>query len=207
MIDLIDESWKCYVETKEEFEKAKRFLEEKGFRIGLTHDILRLGRESGGKLYLTNAPNIENMRICWNTENQGYTSSHSDATKQILGEEKMFDMKTQPWFIRINSQEEFGAVNEWLLDNHGASLECEWNEDCMVGLTNTTVSGYVDDEHIMWSCLDTIGNVGEEIKFSFKTVVDSVEFPEAVSEEKKEIERLTKIIEDAQKSLNKLKGE
>lgn len=206
MIDLIDERWKCYVETKEEFEKAKKFLEGKGFRVGLFHDVLRFGRESGDRLYLTNAPSIESMRICWNTENQGYTSSYSDATKQILGEKNMFDMKTQPWFILISSQEEFGAVNEWLLDNHGASLECEWNEDCMVGLTNTTVSGNVV-EHVMWSDLDSIGNAGEEIRFSFKTVVDSVEFPEAVSEEKKEIERLTKIIEDAQKSLNKLKGE
>ena len=38
----------------------------------------------------------------------------------------MFDMKTQPWFIKINSQEEFDLVQEWLIENYGKGLQCDW---------------------------------------------------------------------------------
>lgn len=212
MIDLINESWKCYVDTKEEFENAKNFLEKMGFDFLPDAEILEDRNGEKNKVYLTNSLYFADKKVYWGREDGAYTRPYPDATKQILGEEnvfnmKAFNMKTQPWFIRINSQEEFDVVDKWLLDNHGVSLDCRWNGGHMVGLTNTTDSGHAYEDHIMWYGSDDIGNIREEIKFSFKTVIDSVEFPEVVSEEQKEIERLTKIIEEAQQSLNKLKGE
>lgn len=212
MIDLINESWKCYVDTKEEFENAKNFLEKMGFDFLPSVGVLGYRKDEKIKVYLTYSLDFADNRVYWGREDGTYTCPHPDATKQILGEEnvfnmKAFNMKTQPWFIRINSQEEFQAVQEWLIENHGVSLDCRWNGDYMVGLTNTTDSGHTYGDHIMWHGSDDIGNIREEIKFSFKTVIDSVEFPVVVSEEQKEIQRLTKIIEEAQQSLNKLKGE
>lgn len=118
----------------------------------------------------------------------------------------MFDMKTQPWFIKINSQEEFDLVQEWLIENYGSGLGCEWTGHIpKEGVTNTTDSGRVCSR-VMYYELDGLRPRAQEIKFNFRKVIDNVELPDVKSEQELDIERLTEIINQAQETLNKMKG-
>lgn len=121
----------------------------------------------------------------------------------------MFDMKTQPWFIKINSQEEFDLVQEWLIENYGKGLQCDWEgyfKKC--GVTNTRSDMEVSPNCVMWAGENSeVHKYANEIKFNFRKVIDNVEFPDVKSEQELEIERLTEIINQAQETLNKMKGE
>lgn len=121
----------------------------------------------------------------------------------------MFDMKTQPWFIKINSQEEFDLVQEWLIENYGKGLQCDWEGyPKKSGVTNTTTERVVSNKHVMWMGEGAKADkYASEIKFNFRKVIDNVEFPDVKSEQELEIERLTEIINQAQETLNKMKGE
>lgn len=127
-----------------------------------------------------------------------------------VGEREMFDMKTQPWFIKIDSQEEFDLVQEWLIENYGSGLQCNWGgptKKC--GVTNwSRAVGRACINHVMWMGEgEKPDKYASEIKFNFRKVIDNVEFPDVKSEQELEIERLTEIINQAQETLNKMKGE
>lgn len=126
-----------------------------------------------------------------------------------VGEKEMFDMKTQPWYIKINSQEEFDLVQEWLIENYGSGLECDWDgyfKKC--GVTNWESCGMeVSRGWVMWMDEKSKADrYASEIKFNFRKVIDNVELPDVKSEQELEIERLTEIINQAQETLNKMKG-
>lgn len=114
-----------------------------------------------------------------------------------------FDMKTQPWFIRIESEEQFKAVDDWLLVNFGQRVDLPYYGGVSF-LTNASKSGRIYDEFIYVSDAEYAPDGCKEIKLSFKTTVDLASLPEVETPEQVEIKRLTKIIEDAQENLAKL---
>lgn len=128
---------------------------------------------------------------------------HANWFELVKEDDMKFDMKTQPWFIRIESEEQFKAVGDWLLVNFGKRAEIYYSE-YIAFLTNTSTSGTVCNGVLYAVHADDICDGCKEIKLSFKTTVDLVSLPEVETPEQAEIKRLTKIIEDAQESLSKL---
>lgn len=118
-------------------------------------------------------------------------------------ENKMkFDMKENGWYIRYNNEEEFNLVQEWLQENYGKKMPCHY-----VGyskyLTNVDDRGEICNR-VMHGCMYNKG--AKEIVLNFKTVVDSVEWPEVETEAQKELAKLQKQIEELQNQANILKG-
>lgn len=120
-----------------------------------------------------------------------------------------FDMKTQPWFIKLNNALEFEAVNKWIKENTGRELIMSYFNG-MIAISNTDDDGdvwggpmYVEDNNE--SKLARSNITCHEIKVNFKTVVDSVEFPVVESEQEKKIRELQETIEVAKRQIEELR--
>lgn len=119
---------------------------------------------------------------------------------------KQFDLKTQPWFVRVNNEQEFNLLQEWLKENFGTHYNCGWHPQ-MMGLTNTTVDGKIYNSYVMWFSDDkSLNQNSNEIKLHFKTALDSVEWPIVESEEDKKIRELKETIEAAAKQIKELEN-
>lgn len=119
---------------------------------------------------------------------------------ELVEEKQMFDLKKNPWYIKPNSQEEFNAVQEWLLDNFGAKFAHGYEKGMC--LSNTD---YSDKRlnYVVWYIDEPKGRDLLEIKFTYKTTVDKVEWPVVESETQKKLRELEeqqrKIAEDIAK--------
>ena len=123
----------------------------------------------------------------------------------LKGKEQVFNIKTNPWFIRVNSKEEFEAAKKWLDENFGNYLDTGY-ETYIVGLSNTDDSGTIQPR-VVWMDKNSLKATERyEIKLNFKAVVDSVEYPVIKSERDLKIEELEQSIKEAQERLNELKG-
>lgn len=117
---------------------------------------------------------------------------------------KQFDMRTQPWFIRVNNEQEFNLVQEWLEENFGTVPYFGWYPQTK-GLTNTNVDGKMYSDYVMWFCDDkNLNQNANEIKVNFKTIIDSVEWPVVESEKDKKIRELEETIKKAQEQIKEL---
>lgn len=116
---------------------------------------------------------------------------------------KQFDMKTQPWFIRVNNEQEFNLAKEWAI-----SCGIEYN-DYGVSPENViaicTANKYPAQEHFYYLVAgETPNKNAKEIKLKFKTIIDSVEWPVVESEKDKKIRELKETIEAAAKQIKEL---
>jgi hypothetical protein len=96
---------------------------------------------------------------------------------------KEFDMKTQPWFIRVSNEQEYDAVKDWLVNEKGLEFAYGLNwYDPLVALGNHVyLNGDIDPQiHHLEKHHSTKGY--HEIKLTFKTVIDAVEWPVVESE-------------------------
>ena len=132
---------------------------------------------------------------------------HVQEKEEMQFDGKTFNLKTQPWFIRVNNEEEFEAVNKWVKENAEYELFTPYF-DGMVAISNT------DDEGDVWVRLMYVKDGSRivrsnitchEIKVNFKTVIDSVEFPIVESEQQKKIRELQETIETAKRQIEELK--
>lgn len=96
---------------------------------------------------------------------------------------KEYDMKTNPWFIRINDEEEHAAVVEFLKEkgyDDIASYRSGIN-----ALTNACSDGSGIDGDVMWSSVagKYLDDVRKEIVVNFKSTlsVDKVVYPDVES--------------------------
>lgn len=115
---------------------------------------------------------------------------------------KGFDLKTNPWWIAVRNREEYELVQKWLLENYGAKCIAEHSREFKY-LTNTTSGGHVEKSWVMHGSGDRPEH--QEIKLTFKTVIDSVTFPEVKTEQQKQIEELEKTILLAKQQIEELK--
>lgn len=125
-------------------------------------------------------------------------------------EEMKFDMKKEPWYIRINSKAESKAVQEWLFSK-GLGWTTRNAPDLTVKYENYKFICNIFTDGIVISSLLKTNSQGEihesakEIKPTFKAVVDSVTFPEVKTEQQKQIEELEKTILLAKQQIETLK--
>lgn len=116
-----------------------------------------------------------------------------------------FDLKKDPWFIRVNSPEESAAVQVWLFEQ---GMEWRFGSKTVLHtaspfLTTTRKSGEVGN-YLMHTCAGgEIYSGCKEIKVNFTLSVDSVEYPEL--REKVEIGGKQYYKEDVEKALQLLK--
>lgn len=130
---------------------------------------------------------------------------------ELVQENKMkFDMKTQPWFIRVNSKEEFEVAKAWVIFQVGEKFYPDFTNyfnnikgfaNCYDGRLLGRVAWY-NEGHIQ----EAVKIGVKEIKLTFKTVVDSVEWPEVETEAQKELAKLQQQIEELSAQAEKLKA-
>lgn len=133
---------------------------------------------------------------------------------ELVPETPMFDMKTTPWYIRVNSQAEFDAAVNFALAQ--GCRENRYNSAYLPNVTRAIGTSLRDDdlflfdtEQFYWLGEDSLTEVlgRHEIKITFKTVVDKVEYPAVESETQKQIRELKETIEKAQQQIIKLEKE
>ena len=118
---------------------------------------------------------------------------------------QMFNIKTDPWFIRVNSKQEFEVIQDWLQENYGCSLITSYNT-AFEYLTNTSCTGQIEEAFVMHgrgNPLETTSR--KEIRFTFKTTIDSVTFPEVESEQQIKMKQLQETIDKAARELKELR--
>lgn len=118
---------------------------------------------------------------------------------------QMFNIKTDPWFIRVNSEEEFEVIQDWLEENYGTWLSSSYYSR-MVYLTNSCDDGEVQNSFVMHGSGDPLEKQArKEIKLTFKTIIDSVEYPVVKSKEQIKIEELQATIDRACQEIKELR--
>lgn len=120
-------------------------------------------------------------------------------------EEMQFDMKKEPWYIRVANEQEFNAACDWVKSK---GLDFKYSGNYFKGLT--AISNYMASDGSIYEYIhrrDVEDDLSEykEIKLTFKTVIDSVTFPEVKTEQQKQIEELEKTILLAKQQIETLK--
>lgn len=139
---------------------------------------------------------------------EGYDSAHNPQNFKLVKEEKkemQFDMHSKPWFIRVNNEQEYDAAVNWVKSK---GLDFKYNGGYFKGLAAISnyleLDGSIDDSIYRCDIGDDLSKY-HEIKFTFKTVIDSVTFPEVKTEQQKQIEELERTILLAQQQIEELK--
>lgn len=123
-----------------------------------------------------------------------------------------FDMKNQPWFIRVNNEEEFGVVADFL-EAKGFSFYKKEYKSYVKAISNADLAGKIDNNKVSRLIESEVTKAIElgcfEIKFKFKTsiTIDSIEYPEVKSAQQVEIEQIETEMRKLADRLNKLKGD
>ena len=119
---------------------------------------------------------------------------------------QMFNIKTDPWFILVNSKQEFEVIQDWLEENYGEKIRANYGTH-MKWLTNTQHDGYINSKLlVMHGAGDPLKTTArKEIKLTFKTTIDSVTFPEVESEQQIKMKQLQETIDKAARELKELR--
>ena len=119
---------------------------------------------------------------------------------------QMFNIKTDPWFIRVNSKQEFEVIQDWLQENYGEKIRANYGTH-MKWLTNTQYDGHINSKllvmHGSGDPLETTSR--KEIKLTFKTTIDSVEYPVVETEQQIKMKQLQQTIDKAARELKELR--
>lgn len=147
---------------------------------------------------------VKNYKGQYNMELNEYSGMHDPRNFELVKEEnKMkFDMKVNSWIIYVNSKEQFEVVRDWIKTQ---GIKFEHGEDWQAGMIAVGAAkrrqAYCQrihpDDHI---------NGLKEIVLNFKTIVDSVKWPEVESEARKELAKLQQQIEELSAQAEKLKA-
>ena len=123
-----------------------------------------------------------------------------------IEEKQMFNIKTDPWFIRVNSEQEFEVIQDWLQENYGEKIRANYGTH-MKWLTNTQCDGHINSKllvmHGSGDPLETTSR--KEIKLTFKTTIDSVEYPVVETEQQIKMKQLQQTIDKAARELKELR--
>lgn len=145
-------------------------------------------------------------------EDGRYLTGGSD--KDLVKEVTSFNLDTQPWFIRINSEDEFNLTIQWLKDN-GFTLDiAPVSYRNRYGNTLAISNGHDEDDTHHCLCYVTedqdfyAKHNRPEIKINFKTLleVDTVEYPEVVDKDEEERIAIRKEMEALAERLKALEG-
>jgi len=160
--------------------------------------------------------NVFISQICseGDPENEHYTvhlaggsTSNCWWIKDYEIEEKgqVFNIKTDPWFIRVNSEQEFDVIQNWLEGNYGCSLISKYNP-AFEYLTNTSWDGQIEKAFVMHGRGNPLETTSQkEIKLTFKTTIDSVQYPIVETEQQIKMKQLQETIDKAARELKELR--
>lgn len=119
---------------------------------------------------------------------------------------QMFNIKTDPWFIRVNSEQEFEVIQDWLEENYGEKIRANYGTH-MKWLTNAQCDGYINSKLlVMYGSGEPLATTPrKEIKLTFKTTIDSVQYPEMETEQQVKMKQLQETIDKAARELKELR--
>ena len=118
---------------------------------------------------------------------------------------QMFNIKSDPWFIRVNSEQEFEVIQGWLQENYGCSLITSYNT-AFEYLTNTSCTGQIEEAFVMYGRGNPLEATSrKEIKLTFKTTIDSVQYPEMETEQQVKMKQLQETIDKVARELKELR--
>lgn len=202
--------------------KEKTPCEEMGYKVGdefivqedacgfVKGQVIKLYRDDG-----SGCPLFQGINSWYNLcDGQEGAYFDLDCVVKLVKEEKEemqfdmkgFDLKTNPWFIRVNNEQEYNAARDWVKSR---GLDFKYSGDYFKGLAAISNHLYSDgriDDYIYRCDVEDDLSEYQEIKVTFKTVVDSVTLPEVKTEQQKQIEELEKTILLAQQQIEELKG-
>jgi hypothetical protein len=123
----------------------------------------------------------------------------------------MFDITKDKWFIRVANEEQAKAVQEWAFDRgFGWAGQKEFRKDFAVWDKKSPAIGFghfgcdsLGQARAQW----WIDSGHKEIKVSFKTVIDEMEFPKVESAQQIKIRELEATVAEAQRQIQELKKE
>ena len=137
---------------------------------------------------------IEGYFVSQTEVSQAWANSHKDYFEVVA---RQFDFKTDPWYIHIQSKEEYMAVKDWLAKQHKVtSLPVEWRNNG-VYFTNIYLDGDKPTANrLLWSATKNgISDKAQEVILQFKTKTEVVQvtYPTiTVVKEETESQRLLK---------------
>jgi len=138
----------------------------------------------------------------------GHTISKEDVEimKEVKSNTSAFDMKKEAWFIPYHCHEQFLAIKDWLIFEKGLdwSFGDRWQLFASA-LTNLKSNGEITT-NVVWSTRPD-NSPAKEIKLSFKTIIDSVEYPVVETDQQKQIRELEQTIAKASEQIKALRGE
>jgi hypothetical protein len=153
---------------------------------------------------------VENTNGSWDYKEVGSPGVNRYFDKgdvEIINQDvAVFDIKKDRWFICTPTHEISRLVQNWLFDQ---GFVWQHHEDASVRYTSSLylkLSPYKRGAFCHTDSIDLKHDTAKEIKLTFKTVIDSVEFPEIESEEQKQLDILVQKIADLQKQAEKLQG-
>ena len=104
----------------------------------------------------------------------------------------MFDLKKERWFIRTPTPEISKLVQEWLFEQ---GFEWYSSGKSVKHLYEPYIGNSRHEQHCLVMDLMEPHSTRKEIKLTFKTIVDSVEYPETVTPEQQKLASLIAHIE------------
>lgn len=123
-----------------------------------------------------------------------------------------FDMKRNPWFIRVNNKEEFDLVADFL-EAKGFSFYEKQYIASTKAIGNTDLACNIERDsrvsRLMTSEIENVIHHGaKEIKINFKKSIsiDNIDYPDVKSAQDVEIEKIETEMRKLADRLNKLKG-
>ena len=167
--------------------------------------------KEGDEFIIRSAPFIdtEDNTVCYHVKEQPNNGVYIQGSQFKLTKEEpkqMFNIKTDPWFIHVNSKQEFEVIQDWLEENYGKRLLVDYGTH-MKWLTNTRHDGYINSKLlVMHGAGDPLATTPrKEIKLTFKTTIDSVTFPEVETEQQIKMKQLQETIDKAVRELKELR--
>ena len=112
-----------------------------------------------------------------------------------------FDLKTQPWFIRVANEQEFNSARDFV---QSKGFDFIYSESWYAGLVGICHDSKDDDGVYRLHSGDDV-SAHQEIKITFKTVIDFVSFPQMKTEQQLKIEQLEATIARAAEEIKQLK--
>jgi len=131
-----------------------------------------------------------------------------EAFEKIKEEPKqMFNIKTDPWFIRVNSEQESKVVQDWLFEQgimwKHSSTQHKYTEYTFI--LNVLCEGHISKRLLRTNEACEIHPTAKEIKLTFKTTIDSVQYPEMETEQQIKMKQLQATIDKAARELKELR--
>ena len=130
---------------------------------------------------------------------EGLIGSWAGFRFKLVEEKPVFDLKTMPWKILVNSPEEGRVAQKWLF-----SQGIQWTFDGdtvkfpLAKLLTNCRDGYLDAKEYILHNTDASGSIAPEIKLTFG--VSSVTYPEIPVKET-EAQKKMKELEDKQREI------